>query len=223
MQARECLLEQGDSTLSDAQLLEVCLRTGHTGMRVNEFAQALLERFGGIGGLLDASVADLRRQKGLGPSKIATLKAMLALAERYHRGVVRNRELMVGSDQVLGFLRGCFAGARREIFACMFLDTRHRLIEFEKLFFGSIDRATVHPREIVRRALELDAAAVVLAHNHPSGIPEPSLSDLNLTQSLVELLKQLDIVVLDHVIIGAGNSAVSFAERGLIQAGAISG
>jgi DNA repair protein RadC len=209
------LIIHGEAMLTDAELLAVCLRTGVSGTPVNQFAEELLESFGGLPGLLDAPVEALGYHRGLGQAKIATLKAILALAERYYLGTVATARLMAGSDQVLTFLRAQFAGARREIFACLFLDTRHRLIEFEKLFYGSIDKATVHPREIARRALELNAAAIVLAHNHPSGVAEPSVADLNLTQSLVKLLKQLDIVVLDHVVIGSGYG-VSFAERGLI-------
>ena len=137
------------------------------------------------------------------------------LLERHQVHELTTRPVFNSSEVVRGYLRGKLARARREIFACLFLDSRHRLITYEALFQGTVDRASVYPREVLRRALELNAAAVILAHNHPSGVAEPSPSDIALTDSLRHLLSQIDVRVIDHLVVGRG-AEVSFAERGLI-------
>ena len=211
------LLSGDGHAMSEVELLAVCLGTGVAGRSVQELAASLLERYGSLSALLDASVVELLREAGLGRAKVAHLKALLALAARYHRERLVSGPVLVSSSAVRGYLRCRLAGARRELFAALFLDSRHYLIRFEVLFSGTVDRAAVHPREVLRRALELNAAAVILAHNHPSGIAEPSSSDVALTASLERLLEEIDVRLLDHVVVGRG-AEVSLAERGLLSA-----
>jgi len=214
-QPRVRLLKQGALALSDAELLAVCLGSGdgrHDGVT---FARLLLREFGGLRALLHAPPAHLGRVRGLGPAKIALLKAVVGLAKRHAEAAFIDRPLLSDTAAVRYFLQQRLAGYEREVFACLFLDTRHHLIGFETLFFGSVDRASVHPREVLKQALSCNAAAVVLAHNHPSGNAEPSPSDVRLTEELRTLLVQIDIRVLDHVVVGHGVT-VSLAERGLI-------
>jgi DNA repair protein RadC len=214
-QPRVRLLKLGARALSDAELLAVCLGSGdgrHDGVT---FARLLLREFGGLRALLHAPPARLARVRGLGPARIAALKAVLGLAQRHAEAAITDRPLLTDTVAVRHFLQQQLAGYEREVFACLFLDTRHHLIGFEMLFFGSVDRASVHPREVLKQALACNAAAVVLAHNHPSGNAEPSPSDVRLTEELRALLMQVDVRVLDHVVVGHG-SAVSLAERGLI-------
>ncbi|MCZ6644512.1 MAG: DNA repair protein RadC [Gammaproteobacteria bacterium] len=212
---RDRLLEKGTDALTDAELVAVCIRTGGRQRSAMGLARRLLKEFGDVQGLLDAPVSRLRAYRDLGPAKIAGLKAVLGLAERYSRASLVGRDVFTESGAVLGYLRHQLAGIEREVFACLFLDTRHRLISFEKLFLGSVDRANVYPREVLKRALALNAAAVIFAHNHPSGVAEPSISDIKLTEELSNLLRQIDVRVLDHVVIGRGRE-VSMAERGLL-------
>jgi DNA repair protein RadC len=148
--------------------------------------------------------AHLARVRGLGPAKIALLKAVVGLAQRHAEAAITDRPLLSDTSAVRYFLQQRLAGYEREVFACLFLDTRHHLIGFETLFFGSVDRASVHPREVLKQALSCNAAAVVLAHNHPSGNAEPSPSDVRLTEELRSLLVQIDVRVLDHVVVGHG-------------------
>lgn len=212
---RNRLLRQGGEAVSDAELLAVCLGTGDGTQDVLTFARSLLAEFGDITRLLRAQPQDLLGICGLGPAKVATLKASLLLAERCH-GQDLERKVLCGSSQVvMGYLRHALGGLQRETFACLYLDTRHRLIAFEKLFFGSVDRASVYPREVLKRALAHNAAAVIFAHNHPSGVPEPSASDIQMTAELKQLLGRIEVAVLDHVVVGQGRE-VSFAERGLL-------
>jgi len=212
---RERLLRCGAAALSDAELLAVCLGTGDGQRDVLGFARALLEGFGGLRGLLQAPGAQLTRVRGLGPARIALLKAALALGERQAEAGLAGRPLLADTRAVRRYLQHKLAAREREVFACLFLDARHRLLAFETLFLGSVDRASVHPREVLKRALANNAAAVILAHNHPSGHPEPSPSDLRLTEELRLLLGQIDVRVIDHVVVGHG-ATVSLAERGLV-------
>ncbi len=212
---RERLLGVGADALSDAELLAVCLGTGDGRHDVVTFARRLLDCCGGLRGLLLAPAERLAQIRGLGPARIALLKAVLALGERHARAGITDRPLLSDTGAVRRYLQHALAGSEREVFACLFLDARHRFIGFERLFFGSVDRATVHPREVLKRALAHNAAALILAHNHPSGHPEPSPSDLRLTEDLRGLLLQIDVRVVDHVIVGHG-ATVSLAERGLI-------
>lgn len=212
---RERLLKYGGGALSDAELLAICLRSGDGTQDVVAFARALLVEFGGLRPLLHAGTMRLGRIRGLGPAKVAILKAVLALGERYAEAEIMHRPLLTDTRAVRHFLHHKLSGIEREVFACLYLDTRHRLIGFETLFLGTVDRANVHPREVIKQALAHNAAAVVLAHNHPSGNPEPSPSDLRLTEELRLLLQQIDVRVLDHIVVGHG-STVSLMERGLL-------
>ncbi|NIP14329.1 MAG: DNA repair protein RadC [Pseudomonadales bacterium] len=212
---RNRLLEAGPERLTDAELVAVCLRTGHGPQDPVAYARSLLQRFGHIGKLLDAPPRHLLGTPGMGPAKAAALKASLGVADRYLRARLRRGPVMGDSRAVTDYLRHQLGGLQREVFACLFLDARHRFIAFERLFLGSLDRASVHPREVLKRALELNAAAVIFAHNHPSGVAEPSASDIQITEELKLLLERLEVRVLDHVVIGCG-CQVSFAERGLL-------
>jgi DNA repair protein RadC len=212
---RERLLRCGPEALTDAELLAVCLGTGDGRRDVHAFCRALLETFGGLRGLLAASSQRLIGVRGLGPARVALLKAALALGERLAEAGIADRPLLSDTRAVRRFLQHKLSAHEREVFACVFLDARHRLLGFEALFLGSVDRASVHPREVLKQALAHNAAAVILAHNHPSGHPEPSPSDLRLTEELRLLLLQIDVRVVDHVVVGHG-ATVSLAERGLL-------
>ena len=212
---RERLLRGGPNGLTDAELVAVCLRTGPAGVEVVKFARRLLGEFGGLRGLLEADSARLLACSGLGPAKVAALKASLALADRYDTCVLASGDVMSDTSTVGRFLDRQLAPRQREVFACLFLDARHRLLGFEELFFGSIDRANVYPRELVKRVLAHNAAAVILAHNHPSGMAEPSAADIELTRRLQGLLAELDVRLVDHFVVGRGR-VVSFAERRLL-------
>jgi len=214
-QPRARLLRRGPDALTDAELLAVCLGSGAAQLDAVAFARRLLREFGGLRPLLHAAPGRLALIKGLGPARIALLKALVGIARRHAEAAITARPLLTDTAAVRYFLHQQLSGFEREVFACLFLDTRHHLIGFEPLFFGSVDRASVHPREILKRALDCNAAAVVLAHNHPSGNAEPSPSDVRLTEELRALLVQVDVRVLDHVVVGHG-ATVSLAERGLI-------
>ncbi len=204
------LLRRGPDNLGDAELLALWL-----GLPDRVSAEALLAAMGGLGGVLRTPSARLMNHGGIGPACVARLLAGLALMERHALEEIDTQPVLSCTAAVRRFLRTKLARLEREIFGCVFLDNRHRLISYEPLFLGTLDRASIHPREILRRSLELNAAAVILAHNHPSGIAEPSPSDVALTQDMVALLAKIDVRVLDHLVVGRG-SEVSFAERGLL-------
>ena len=212
---REKLLARGPQALADAELLALLLRTGIQGTTVLQLAQALLDQFGGWHGLLHAGVADLAKIKGLGPAKRAEIAAVLEIARRSLLQELAQRPVFDAPESVKQFLRLKLAGLPHEVFAVLFLDSQHRLIAMEEMFRGTLSQTSVYPREVVKRGLDLGAAAVILAHNHPSGVAEPSRSDEALTQSLKAALALVDIRVLDHMVVGMGE-AVSLAERGLI-------
>lgn len=213
---REKLIARGPGALSDAELLALLLRTGVAGKNVLQLAQELLDRFGGISGLLHASLADLAQVKGLGGSaKRAELAAVLELSRRALAERLKERPVVDSPDAVRSYLRLSLGARRHEVFAVLFLDAQHRLIALEELFRGTLTQTSVYPREVVARALHLNAAAVVLAHNHPSGCVEPSRADETLTQALQAALALVDVRVLDHVIVGA-DAALSMAERGIL-------
>ncbi len=214
-QPRSRILTLGADFLTDAELLAVCLGTGRVGVSALQLARELLDHFGTIAALLDAEPGVLLARPGLGPAKVAVLKASAMLTERCELARLNAGPLLTRSDAVRGYLRAKLGRVEREVFACLFLDSRHRLLAYEALFYGTLDRASVHPREILRRALALNAGAVIFAHNHPSGVAEPSASDIELTSNLKALLGQIDVRVLDHLVVGRG-SEVSFAERGLL-------
>lgn len=215
LRPREKLLSHGPAALQDAELLAILLRTGTAGNGVLQMAQQLLDRFQGLGGLLRADGKALATVKGLGPAKRAELLAVLELARRTLAAEMVRRPVFDSPQAVRDFLRLELAELGHEVFAVLFLDAQHRLIRFEPMFRGTLTQTSVYPREVLKRALALDAAAVILAHNHPSGVAEPSKADEFLTQSLKTALQMIDVRVLDHFVIGRG-PVVSFAERGLL-------
>lgn len=212
---REKLLRQGAHVLSDAELLAIVLRTGTAQCDALELAHTLLEKFSTLARILDAGVAELSAVSGLGPGKCAQLKAGLEIARRYLEGKLRQGRVLTSSRKTRDFLAARLKGYPHEVFSCLFLDCRHRMICFEELFAGTVDAAQVHPREVVRRALAHNAAAVILCHNHPSGVAEPSQEDKVLTRKLRDVLSVIDVRVLDHIVIGDGQTT-SFSERGLL-------
>ena len=215
-QPREKLLAKGPAALADAELLAIVLRTGTAGRGVLQMAGELLERFGGIAGLLHAQADDLRHFKGLGgTAKRAELVAVLELARRALAQQLREREVFDSPQAVRHYLQLHLAARPHEVFAVLFLDGAHRLIAMEELFRGTLTQTSVYPREVVLRALHHHAAAVVLAHNHPSGSVQPSRADEAITQTLKAALALVDVRVLDHVIVAPGE-ALSMAEKGLV-------
>lgn len=213
---REKLIALGAGALADAELLALLLRTGTAGKHVLQLAQELLDHFGGLAGLLHAGLDELRAIKGLGGSaKRAELAAVLELARRALAEQLRERAVFDSPAAVSSYLQLHLAAKAHEVFAVLFLDAQHRLIALEELFRGSLTQTSVYPREVASRALQLRAAAVVLAHNHPSGSVEPSRADESLTQTLKAALALIDVRVLDHVIVAQGAS-LSMAERGLL-------
>ncbi len=212
---REKLLNLGAAALADAELVALLLRTGLRGVSVLQLAQQLLDGFGGVAGLLDATPDDLRRIKGLGPAKRAEIGAVIELARRSLAHRLASRPAFENPQQVKDYLRLQLGRLDHEVFAVMFLDARQCLLRMETLFRGTLTQTSVYPREVVKRAIELRACSVVLAHNHPSGVAEPSRADEHLTQSLQAALRLVDVNVLDHIVVGTGG-VVSFAERGLL-------
>jgi len=211
---REKLLERGSAALSDAELLAIFLRTGHAGKNAVELARELVVQFGSLSALLNAEQEVFCDRKGLGPAKYAQLQAVLELARRHLGEHLQRGEGFSSPENVAAYLQAHLQHHQREVFMVLFLDTRNRLISSEELFFGTIDGASVHPREVVKRALHHNAAAVIFAHNHPSGVAEPSNDDERITLRLREALSLVDVRVLDHLVIGAGQ-VVSLAKRGL--------
>jgi DNA repair protein RadC len=218
---REKLLARGAAALSDTELLALLLRTGTAGRGVLQMAQELLAEpsqggFGGIAGLLNAQLHDLKRIKGMGgDAKRAELAAVLELARRAMAQQLTEREVFGSPGAVKQYLQLHLAGKPHEVFAVLFLDAQNRLVAMEELFRGTLTQTSVYPREIVQRALHHHAAAVVLAHNHPSGTVQPSRADEALTQTLKAALALIDVRVLDHVIVAPGD-ALSMAEKGLL-------
>jgi DNA repair protein RadC len=212
---REKLASEGVAALTDAELLAILLGTGVGRQSVVDLARQLLLRFGGLRGLLQASRATLEGQHGLGPAKSSKLLAVLELSRRYLHQVLVRGEPMESPEVTEQYLKSVLRDHPHEVFACLFLDTRHRVIAFEELFHGTIDGATVYPRVVVEKALRHGAAALIAAHNHPSGVSEPSLADQAITRRLKDALALLDIRLLDHFVIGDGQP-VSMAARGLL-------
>jgi DNA repair protein RadC len=214
---RERLLREGPTGLSDAELLAALFGTGAAGRDALEFSRALLTHFGSLRGLMlaPASAGAGAAVSGLGLARRAQLAACLELARRHYAEPLRSMAALESPAATQRFLVAQLRDRPYEVFCCLFLDTRHRLIACQELFRGTLDGASVHPREVVREALARHAAAVILAHNHPSGVAEPSQADELITHRLREALALVDIRVLDHVIVGAG-SCLSLAERGLL-------
>ncbi|WP_077034561.1 DNA repair protein RadC [Pelomonas sp. KK5] len=212
---REKLLARGPQALADAELLALLLRTGLPGQGVLQLAQALLDQFGGWQGLLSAGMPELSRIKGLGPAKRAEIAAVLEIARRALQQQLVERPILSSPEAVRSFLQLKLGAHPHEVFAVLFLDSQLRLIAFDEMFNGTLHSTTVHPREIVKRALQHGAAAVMLAHNHPSGVAEPSQADVLLTRRLIEALSLVDVRVMDHLVVCAG-SVASLVERGMI-------
>ena len=212
---RDKLLLRGPAALSDAELLAVLLRTGLRGHSALDLARDMLQGAGDLSSLLSLDRSSLEAQPGLGPAKYAQLRAALELARRAAEQGLRNGDVMSSPRATREFLQHHLAAREREVFSCLFLDSQHRLLRCDDLFLGTLDGAAVYPREIAVRALQYRAAAVIFAHNHPSGVAEPSAADRRITERLAAALGLLDIRVLDHIIIGRG-TAFSFAEQGLV-------
>jgi DNA repair protein RadC len=212
---REKLLAQGAQALSDTELLALLLRTGYKGTGVLAFSALVLERCGGFAGLINADAQGLSAIKGLGKAKRAELMALMECARRALAQQLAVAPVFSSPQQVKDYLGLHLGHLPQEVFTVLFLDAQHRLLRQEDLFHGTLSTTTVYPREVLRRALALNAAAVVLAHNHPSGVAEPSRADEFLTQTMKAALAYIDVKVLDHVIVGQGQ-VVSLAERGLM-------
>ena len=212
---REKLLAHGPGALADAELIALLLRTGFKGVSVLQLAEKLLADFGGLDGLLKTQPADLKRVKGLGPAKRAEIAAVMELARRSLQRELSARPVFDAPQRAKDYLRMQIGGRSHEVFAVMFLDAKSQLIRFEEMFRGTLTHTAVYPREVVKRALELGAAGVVLAHNHPSGVAEPSHADELLTKTLINALQLVDVRVLDHMVVGEVD-VISFAERGML-------
>lgn len=210
---REKLLERGAAALSDAELLAIFLRTGVSGLSAVDLARRLLAEYGGLRPLLEADRRRFCAARGLGAAKYAQLQAVLEMARRHLAERLRRGDALTDPEATRAYLQRRLADRQHEVFAVLFLDNRHRVITCEELFRGTVDGAAVYPREVVKAALGQNAAAVILAHNHPSGVAEPSRADRDLTRRLTDALALVDIRVLDHLVIGDGIST-SFAERG---------
>ena len=212
---RERLLALGPAHLSDAELLAVWLRTGVRGKSAVELARELLACCGGISGLLIADHRSLKGIKGIGDAKLAQLSAILELARRALAGELRTGSALTSPQAVRDYLRLTLGGRAHEVFVVLYLDAQHRLLAVDELFRGTLTQTSVYPREVVKAALAANSAAVIFAHNHPSGVAEPSQADELLTRNLKDALALVDVKVLDHFIV-AGNRTLSFAERGLL-------
>ena len=212
---REKLASSGVASLDDVELLAMLLGTGAARLTVIELAESLLDAFGGLRGLLQARRDALEKQQGLGPAKTAKLLAVLELSRRYLDEMLMRSDPLESPDVTEQYLKSALRDCSNEVFACLFLDTRHRVIAFEELFHGTIDGATVYPRVVAEKALRHGAAALIVAHNHPSGVSEPSLADQAITRRLKDALALLDIRLLDHFVVGEG-TPVSMAARGLM-------
>ena len=210
---REKLLEQGSASLSDAELLAIFLRTGVSGKSAVDLARHLLHQFGSLRALLEADQPTFAGQLGLGPAKFAQLQAVLEMARRHLAERLRENSVLDSPLAVRDYLKAMLRHEPHEVFGCLFLDSKHRVLAYEALFRGSIDTTSVYPRQVVKRALAHNAAALILCHNHPSGSTDPSQADRVLTKRLQEALELIDVRVLDHFIVGDGDP-LSMAEYG---------
>ncbi len=212
---REKLLQRGAEALSDAELLAIFLRTGVTGKTAVDLARDLLHEHGSLRNLMAADYSHFCASHGLGQAKYVQLQAVLEMGRRHLHETLKHGDALTSPQHTRSYLSARLRGYPYEVFACLFLDNQHRVIEYEELFQGTIDGASVHPREVVRRAISHNAAAVILAHNHPSGVAEPSSSDTQITQRLKDALALVDVRVIDHIVVGDGEMT-SLAERGLL-------
>lgn len=212
---REKLASRGAASLSDAELLAIFLRTGVKGKSAVDLARELLTRFGSLTKLFSSSESAFCQIDGLGPAKYAQLQAVMEMARRALHEEMQQRDALSSPQAVRNFLRLNLQSREHEVFAALFLDAQNRVIAAEDMFHGTLTQTSVYPREVVKRALHHNAAAIIFAHNHPSGVAEPSKADELLTRALKEALALVDIKVLDHFIVAAGGS-ISLAERGLL-------
>lgn len=212
---REKLLVQGSQSLSDAELLAIFLRTGMAGSSALDLARSLLSTFGSVRGILEADVEAFCAQPGMGTSKFAQLQAALELSRRHMLETLQRSDCLTSSVLTRDYIKSRMRAYTREVFLCLFLDNQHRVIASEELFYGTIDGSMVHPREVVRRCLHHNAAALIFAHNHPSGVAEPSQADISITRRLKNALALIDIRTLDHLVVGDAE-VTSLAERGLL-------
>ncbi|WP_449430571.1 RadC family protein [Pseudomonas putida] len=210
---REKLMLRGSAVLSDAELVAVLLGSGLPGRNVLDLARGLLLRFGGLRQFLEADRTAILSEPGLGPVKYSQLQALLEIGRRYLDEAIERAPVLESPASVRRYLKAMLRHEASEVFGCLFLDTKHRPLAFEILFRGTIDRASIYPREVVRRALLHNAAALILCHNHPSGNCEPSQDDVHMTQVLKRSLALIDVRVLDHIIIGDGEP-LSMVEHG---------
>jgi DNA repair protein RadC len=211
---REKLLLKGAASLSDAELLAIFLRTGIPGLNAVDLSRRLLTEFGTLRMLLSASEEEFCSHKGLGKAKYVQLQAVLEMAGRHLSESIKRDNCLTSPADTIAYLHSQLRDLQHEVFACVMLDNRNRVIKFREMFRGTIDGASVYPREVVKQALADNAASVILAHNHPSGIAEPSQADIQITERLKKALALVDIRVLDHVIVG--DETLCFSERGLI-------
>ncbi len=212
---REKLLLRGVEALSDAELLAIFLRTGTAGKSAVDIGRELLERFGSLTALCAASESDLCVQRGVGQSKYVQLQASMEIARRALKERLASGNVLGSPTEVRNFLRLTLQALPYEAFVALFLDSQNRVLQVEELFRGTLTQTSVYPREVVKRTLTHNAGGVIFAHNHPSGVAEPSNADKVLTEALVQALRLIDVRVLDHFIV-AGSNVISFAERGLI-------
>ena len=215
LRPREKLLARGPAALADVELLALLLRTGYKGHGVFALSQDVLRAFDGFCGLLRAEPDALKRIKGLGPAKRAELMAVMEMARRALAQQMQQAPILDAPQKVKDYLQLRLGALPQEVFAVLFLDSQYRLLEYAELFRGTLTQTSVYPRDVVRHALTRNAAAVVLAHNHPSGVAEPSHADEFLTQTLKAALALIDVKVLDHLVVGQG-AVTSMAERGLL-------
>ena len=210
---REKLLERGARSLSDAELLSILIRTGSPGRTAVDLARHMLNAFGGLRHLLEAPRARLCGLPGVGEATYVTLRAAVEMGHRHLSRTVKRGAMLGSPEDTRRYVSTRLRGFPYEVFACLFLDNRHRVIAFEEMFRGTIDGASVHPREVIKRCLEHNAAALIVAHNHPSGVAEPSHADRIVTRRLAEAGALVELRLLDHIVVGDGET-VSFAERG---------
>lgn len=212
---REKLLQQGASVLSDAELLAIFLRVGVVGKSAVDLARDLLNQFGSLNGIFSAGSKEITQVHGMGSSKYVQLQAIFEMCRRALTEQMRERDVLSSPQQVRDYLCLKLGGLKHEVFVVLFLDAQNRVLAQEEMFSGTLTQTSVYPREVLKRALHHNAASVIFAHNHPSGVAEPSRADEVLTATLKQALALVDIRVLDHFIVAANNT-LSFAERGLL-------
>lgn len=212
---REKLITFGASHLSDAELLAIFLRVGTKGKSAIDLARELIQHYGSLKALLGAKQSDFCAFPGMGPAKFVQLQASLEMSKRFFQDEMREQDPLTSPNATKQYLKHALSGKKQEVFACLYLDNQHQIIAFEELFKGTLNAASVYPREVVRHVIDKGAAAVIICHNHPSGSTVASEADIQLTKRLVAALALIDVRILDHMIV-AGNEIVSFAEQGLL-------